>query len=282
MDIFAGLEDLGIENIDIKDIYAEPEKVTHERSKAVQAEKIAVNEADLLFDKGYVCPVCDAQFKSKTVRMGKYRLVGTDKDLKPRYDVIEPLKYEVVLCNKCGFAATARYFGNLASSQKKLVKEKISANYKPQKYEGDTYSYEEALARYKLALFNSVIKISKASEKAYNCLKAGWLLRSYIEELELADKRDDEKIAGLKALQKDFLSKAYDGYITAMEQENFPISGMDKYTLELLLAVLAKEFGHLEVSAKLIADLLISRTCSSRIKDRARDLKEEILSERQK
>lgn len=278
MDIFAGLDELGLGNIEIDDIYSEPEADIHEEKKRNYSKAAAVNEADILFDKSYVCPVCDSKFKSKTVRTGKFRLVGTDEDLKPRYDVIEPLKYEVVLCNECGFAATSRYFVNLAPSQKKLIKEKISSNYKPMQEEGDTYTYEDAIARYKLALLCSVIKISRPSEKAYNCLKAGWLVRSYIEKLENDPEKDEEKIGKMKQLENDFLQKAYDGLIVALEQEQIPICGMDEYTLKYLLAVLAKRFNHFDISAKLIADILVSRTCNSRIKDKARDVKEELLA----
>lgn len=277
MDIFAGLDELGFENIEIEDIYAEPEIIAHEEKKMKKPDKV-VNEADLLFDKGYVCPACDMKFRAKTVRTGKYRLVSIDQDLKPRYDVIEPLKYEVILCNNCGFTATSRYFVSLAPSQRKMIKEKISANYKPRKDVKDTYSYDEAISKYKLALLCAVVKNAHASEKAYNCLKAGWLVRSYIESLEQEDISDEKKINELKALENDFLEKAYNGLITAMEHEVFPICGMDEYTLKILIAVLAKRFNHMDIASKLIADILSSRTCTSRIKDRARDLKDEILN----
>ena len=63
-----------------------------------------------------------------------------------------------------------------------------------------------------------------------------------------------------------------------MEHEVFPICGMDEYTLKILIAVLAKRFNHMDIASKLIADILSSKTCTSRIKDRARDLKDEILN----
>ena len=46
-----------------------------------------------------------------------------------------------------------------------------------------TYTYEDALARYQLALVNAIVKQAKNSEKAYICLKAGWLMRGYAEWL---------------------------------------------------------------------------------------------------
>ena len=39
------------------------------------------------------------------------------------------------------------------------------------------YSYEKAIERYKLALYNTLVKKGKNSEKAYECLKISWLYR---------------------------------------------------------------------------------------------------------
>ena len=74
-------------------------------------------EADKLFDKKYTCPICEHNFTSKTVRSGKARMVRTDMDLRNVYDGIEPLKYDVILCPKCGYAALARFFPNVTSIQ---------------------------------------------------------------------------------------------------------------------------------------------------------------------
>ncbi len=277
MDIFAGLEKLGLGNIDIGDVYAEPEK-KQDIPDLEQAKKQEVREEDILFDKKYTCPVCDKVFISKTVRAGKIRIVSTDEDLKPRYNCMEPAKYEPIVCTHCGYAVTSKYYAMLASSQKAIIKEKISANYKPAEYTGATYSFEESLERYQLALVCSIVKISESSEKAYTCLKAGWLARSYAESLE-ENSEDAQKIQQIRNMEDEFLKKAYEGYITALEQESLPISDMDEYTVKYLIASLAKRFKHYDVSAKMIASLLTSRTCPSRIKDKARDMKDELLKD---
>lgn len=277
MDIFSGLEKLGLGDLGIDDIYSTPEKGAV-KIKEDSTKEEQFSEADVLYEKNYVCPVCDAKFQSKTVRSGKIRVVRTDEDLKPCYATMEPLKYEPVVCVKCGYAVMARDFSMLAPTQKALVKEKITSHYVPTKYSTDMYSYDEALERYKLALLNSVVKMSKASEKAYICLKAGWMCRTYAEVLENNLGKDD-KVVKIKAMEEDFLLKAYDGYLNAMAQEDFPISGMDEFTLEYLVARLAKRFKHYDVGSNLVGKLLVSKVCPSRIKDKARDLKEEILEE---
>lgn len=59
------------------------------------------------------------------VRTGKVRLVGADSDLRPRYMGVDSLKYDAILCPKCGYAALNRYFNFVMSSQAKNIKEKF-------------------------------------------------------------------------------------------------------------------------------------------------------------
>ena len=60
--------------------------------------------------------------------------------------------------------------------------------------------------------------------------------------------------------------------------EEAPMCGMDETTINYLIAVLGQMTGHLDVSQKMIALILQSQTANNRIKDLARDLKDEILN----
>ena len=53
--------------------------------------------------------------------------------------------------------------------------------------------------------------------------------------------------------------------------------GMDEYTVDYILAALAMRFGDENIAKKLVAEILVSKTASAGIKDKARDLKEELL-----
>ena len=145
---------------------------------------MAGTSADKLFDKKYTCPICESKFTAKTVRTGKARMIRTDMDLRNVYEGIEPLKYDIILCQKCGYAALARFFDTVTSVQHKYISEKITPNFKPLQEDGDDYTYDQALARYKIAFANAVVKMAKISEGAYLSLKMGWLCRSYKESLD--------------------------------------------------------------------------------------------------
>ena len=181
MGLLDGLGFSGLKKLEKANIYEEPAK-----EKAQDAVKAApvVKETDFLFDKSYDCPVCGEKIKARTLRAGKARLIRSDMDLRPVYENIEPLKYDPVVCPKCGYSALARYFSTILSNQVKEVKENICQSFQGNIKEQEAYSYEDALYRYKLCLANAIVKKAKASEKAYICLKAGWLLRSYQENLQ--------------------------------------------------------------------------------------------------
>lgn len=274
--LLSGLSEIGLGGLENMEVYEQPEDKEAEKQAE---EKPEVKEETFLFDKSYECPVCYQGFKAKTVRSGKLRSLGTDRDLRPLYDQMEPLKYDVVICPHCGYAALTRFFGGLTAGQIKAIKENISANFHPVKEEQETYTYEEALYRYKLCLANTIVKHGKVSEKAYICLKAGWLLRSMGENLDPAVEDYNKKIQEIKEQEKDFLKNALDGLITARQTESYPICGMDEVTLEYLIAVLAMEFEKYDISSRLIYNILNTPTVNNRIKDKAREVKDELLQQ---
>ena len=279
MNLLAGLSKLGLGNLENSNIYEEPKDDKQNGKQEKEVHK--VEEKDLIFDRTFECPLCDTKVISKVMKSGKAKLLRTDKDLRPVYEGIDAQKYDVVVCPKCGFSAITRYFTPMPAGQAKLIRENISSKVHLTPHTGEIYTYEQALERYQLALANAVVKQGKASEKAYCCLKSAWLLRGWQEELA-ADEKNKEKIAELKEAEKEYLQNAMDGFSTAKASENFPVCGMDENTVDYLLAVLAFWAGKYDVASRLIAALLTSPTANARVKDKARDLKDEIVAELKK
>lgn len=273
--LLSGLSGLGLGNLENMDIYKNEEKEKQKKEAVVQK----VEEKDLIYDKTFECPVCGESFSSKIMKSGKARLLKTDQDLRPQYDGIDAAKYDVELCPHCGYAALSRYFTTVGSAQAKLIREHISQRVQLHPHTGDTYSYEEAVDRYKLALANAVVKRAKASEKAYICLKSAWLLRGYAESLEKEEEADRKKLAELRAQEAEYLENAYNGFTEAMQTEDFPMCGMDEITVEYLIGVLAARFKKYDVASKMVAAILTSPTANNRTKDKARELKEQILAD---
>lgn len=233
------------------------------------------SDQEYVFGKSYSCPVCGTDFKNPTVKSSKARMIGSDQDLRPIYETVNTIKYDVVLCPHCGYTALERYFKTVTQVQKSLIQEKVCSAYKPRE-EKDTFSYEDAFVRYKMALLCSITKQAYDSEKAYVCLKAGWLLRGWRESL--AESGQNAVIEKLAAQEDEFLKNALEGFQQANIKEEYPICGMDENTVDYLIAALSARFEDYEMALKLASNVIASRVASNRVKDRARDLKDDIMA----
>ncbi len=271
--LLSGLAGLGLGNLEDIDVFGHPEK---EEADAKEPVEVKPQEKDFIFDKTMECPVCGKEFPVKIMKTGKAKLMGTDPDLRPKYVGIDAVKYDIMLCTKCGYAALSRFFSNVTMGQAKLIRENISKGVRLHPYDGEIYTYDEAIERYKLALANAVVKRARVSEKAYICLKSAWLMRGYAEHLEEIGEK--EKIAELKEQEEQYIQNAYNGFAEARTAESFPMCGMDEGTIDYLLAVLSMHLKKYDVAAKLITNILAS-TAGARTKDKARELKEQLLLE---
>lgn len=273
--LLSGLAGLGLGNLENMNIFEETSKA----EESAEAKVVTVEEKDFIYDKTMECPVCGQHFSTKIMKTGKNKLIGTDQDLRPRYEGIDAVKYDVMLCTKCGYAALSRFFPSITSGQGKMIRENISKKVHLSAYDGETYSYDEAIERYKLALANAVVKHGKASEKAYICLKSAWLMRGYAEYQTEQGKKD--MLKDLKAAEEEYLLNAFNGFVEARKSESFPMCGMDESTIDYLLAVLALHLKKYDVAGKLITGI-ISSSANSRTKEKARELKEQLIVELKK
>lgn len=285
--ILSGLAKFGLDEDLVKDLFEEEKSSVQrggigEGTKEVEPPK----ETDFLLLKSVRCPICDGTFRTTVIKSGRAKRKEPDLDLRPRFEYIDTNKYDVSSCPKCGFTALHRYFTNMPSVQAKLIKEGVLSKFKtpPAKpiSELEVISYDTALDLYKIALYTSVVKKGKNSEKAYTCLKIAWLLRGKIEELSLDAEKNKEAIAKCKAEYDTFYKQAFDGFVKAMSSENYPMAGMDQSTVDLLIAAMAYNLGQYEYASRFVSGLIVSRTAGSNIKNRAHDLKEKIVEKMKK
>lgn len=278
MGLLSGLENLGIQLKEgIENKMFEKETKKQDLSDESASVSVEIKEKDLLFQKEFTCPVCEQKFKHPSMRGGKVRFLGTDIDLKPNYEYIEPLKYDIIACPCCGYAAVLKYFPTVMSYEKKEIKTKISPSFvAPDFLNKDMYSYEESLLLYKLGLACTLVKKGHDSEKAYTAMKIGWLIRSMEKE-----EPDKEKLAELKSQEIEYLKAAKEGFIFARQKESYPIAGMDESSLDYLICVLSYEVGDYTTSSKIMSILLTSPKTPKKIKDKLYDLKQELKSKMQ-
>ena len=273
MGLFSGLEALGFKN-DNMQVYEQKDEKPVGDDSAKEAVKTTLKEEDYLFLKTHKCPVCDETFKSLAVRAGKLHSTGQDEDLRPLYQGMDPIKYDAILCPHCGYAALSRYFDNMMPHQAKKLRAEVKAKFKGMNISETFYAYDEALLRYKMVLMSDVIGGVKHSRRAYTCLKMAWIIRGKLEQE--GPNLSAEECNKLHQNEMDCIQNAYEGYTTALSNETFPMSGMDEPTVCYLIAELAFKLEKYRESLLMISQLVVRKDISSRMKDKALELKERI------
>lgn len=278
MNLLAGLEKFGLKAEDTTNLFAEEKKANANGDGAKKEE--VVSEDSFLLEKAIRCTVCDKVFKTKMIKNGRIKRLEPDMDLRPRFEGIDTIKYDVASCPYCGYTAMNRYFEHLTGGQIKLIKESICSKFQPATLtEPATFDYDTAIERYKLSLFNTIVKKGKDSEKAYTCLKLAWLLRGKYEELDAKNKELTPEKKACREQEEAFYQQAFEGFMKAVSSEMFPMCGMDQCTMDYLLAAMAFHFKKFDVASKCIARIQGSPSASKKMKDRAYDLKEKIVAQ---
>lgn len=281
MNFLSGLEKFGLDISKGKRLFEDEEDKNDKKaeSQKVEEERIPTEE-DFLLDKKVQCKVCDKTFIMKMVKNGRVRRMEPDMDLRPRFQYIDTLKYDLASCPYCGYTAMNRYFDHISTAQIKLIKDEITAKFKPTATKSeDMYSYDAVIDRYKLSLMNTIVKRGKASERAYTCLKISWLLRGKIEGMPDGTEEEKKAVAACRQEAEEFYQQAYEGFVMACSKEMFPICGMEQSTMDYLLAYMSFHFKKYEVASKYLASVISSHGASRKMKDMALDLKEQILAE---
>ena len=276
-DLFSGLDKVGLGMLSGMELYDKEDDKSKGKSEKKAEEKV-VTESEFIFDKTFRCPVCDSEFKTKAVKTGKAKLLAVDSDLRPKYEGVDSLKYDSIVCTKCGYSALGRYFNYITSPQIRLIREKITPYFKGVDDKCEVYSYEEAITRHQLALANAVIKKGKVSERAYVCLKLAWLHRGKRENYPQNGENRDKVLKELENTEKQYIAKSYEGLSGAMYKEVYPIAGMDEWTCSYLVADLATQCKDYTKAMKLLSDIIVSKAATPKLKDRSRILRKEIQS----
>lgn len=222
-----------------------------------QQERVKT-EGDYLYDKKVVCPLCHNTINVKAVRNSRLRLVKRDTDSMPVYQDINPLFYDVWLCNHCGYARLQNQFASLISpAEATLIRQNVTSKWQPRDYPS-TYGPEIAIERYKLALYNAMVREAKSSEMGMLYLKLAWIYRS------LNDQANE-----ITCMQQacHYLEKAF-------QDEEPPVLGMDSATHMYLIGELHRRLGNFDKALRWFGEVLLSSKASKSVKDKARDQKD--------
>lgn len=126
-----------------------------------------------------------------------------------------------------------------------------------------------------MALLCDVTGNVEESRIAYTCVKLAWIVRARIEDPDgdLYEEEEEE----LAKYEEECVKNAFQHFMNAMSKEDFPMCGMDEYTVSYLIAELGYGCGHYKDAMRMLTNVVSNRDLNNpRLKDKAFDLKQKI------
>ena len=214
---------------------------------------------DKIYKKTIVCPICGQETRINMYKKGTFKIKEQDLDMHVTYEGLNPILYEVYICNHCGYANASKYFDKIKSIDKEIISQFISTKWCPIEIPEDN-NLEFAIYLYKLALANRTFynKPSYGELVVIN-LRLSWLYKDFGDMIQV------EKFRGFAL---DCLLKAY-------INESMPIGGLfNKSVSSYLISVLYYYKNEFEESMQWLNNVILDRMASEKLKDKARYLKE--------
>ncbi|MCS7175324.1 DUF2225 domain-containing protein [Pseudothermotoga sp.] len=127
--------------------------------------------------KTYLCPVCEKQFDAIRLFSEAVKVKDRDHDLKPIYDGVNALMFQLVSCPNCLYTSFEDDFKELSPSHLQVVRnlcEKLRQNLKIELSEHK--NLRDAIVQYNLAavIYTARGRLFRAAE---SFLKLAWLYR---------------------------------------------------------------------------------------------------------
>lgn len=193
-----------------------------------------------LYLKTIKCPVCGRNFEVTKVKSKGCRVTSRDTDFCVYYEDLNPIYYDIWVCEHCGYASQSERFEDINSRDIKLLKEKLAPRWNKRSFSGER-GLEIAIEAFKLALLNLQVRNSKASEIAKICIRLAWLYRI----------KKDQK-------EYEFIKHALKYYTETYEKENFPVDKLDEFTCLYMIGELNRRAGNYEEAVKWLSRLISS------------------------
>ena len=193
------------------------------------------------YDKEIICPVCSRKFITTKVRSKSIKVSHRDTDFCIYYKGINPLLYDIWVCENCGYASFSDKFDEISLAEKSILKEKLYPKWKKRSFTGER-TIDSAIVIFKLALYNFNLRKVKSSQIAKICIRVAWLFRL---------NNDKEK-------ENEFLKFALTNYMETYEKETFPIDKLDESACQYIIAELHRRLGNFDDSVKWFSRLISS------------------------
>lgn len=202
------------------------------------------------YEKQIECIHCKKKFKSTKVRAKFVKVKETESDFHPIYENdINPLFYNVFVCEHCGFSFTEDFSKYFAPGLKEIIDEKISSHWKAHKFSGER-TIDNALQAYQLGLVCGNLKKEKHITLAGLALRTAWLYRSIKNETQ----------------EKRFIGISRDQYIESFSTGDYTGTSMTEIRVIYLIAELSRRIDDRERAIRYFSKVIEMQRNSNEVK----------------
>lgn len=221
------------------------------------------------YQKDIECLHCKQKFKTTKVRSKFIKVESHHTDFQPIYEnkEINPLLYNIFVCEHCGFSFTDDFTKYFAPGVKEIIQKQISSKWAPRTY-GNERSIEEGIMTYKLGILSGTLKKEKFVNMAGLALRTAWLYR-------LQDKQEEEI---------RFLEMARNRYAESYANDDYNGTQMSESRMLYLIAELSRKIGDIEYATRYFSKVIEKQNSSLEptIVEMAKDRWQEIRAQKEK
>lgn len=215
------------------------------------------------------CLYCKKQFKTTKVRSKFVKVESYASDFQPIYKNkdVNPLLYNIFVCEQCGFSFTEEFSRYFAPGVKDEIQVKIANKWIPRSY-GKERTIEEGIIAYKLGIFCGTMKKEKFINIAGLALRTAWLYRLQHKEAE----------------EQRFMQIARDRYENSYINGDFSGTQMSETRVLYLIAELSRRIGDTDYATRYFSKVIEKQSSSfePKVVEMAKERWQEIRDSKQK
>ncbi|MFJ7971595.1 DUF2225 domain-containing protein [Psychrobacillus sp. NPDC096389] len=215
------------------------------------------------------CLHCKKQFKTTKVRSKFVKVESYASDFQPIYQNkdVNPLLYNIFVCEQCGFSFTEEFSRYFAPGTKDEIQVKIANKWISRSY-GKERNIEEGIITYKLGIFCGTMKKEKFINIAGLALRTAWLYRLQHKDAE----------------EQRFMQIARDRYENSYINGDFSGTQMSETRVLYLIAELSRRIGDTDYATRYFSKVIEKQSSSfePKVVEMAKERWQEIRDSKQK
>lgn len=221
------------------------------------------------YQKDIECLHCKQKFKTTKIRSKFIKVVSHNSDFQPIYEnkEVNPLLYNIFVCEHCGFSFTDDFTKYFAPGAKEIIQEQISNKWTIRSL-GNERTIEEGIMAYKLGILSGTLKKEKFVTMAGFAIRIAWLYR-------IQGKQEDEI---------RFMEIARDRYADSYSNDDYNGTQMSETRMLYLIAELSRKIGDIEYATRYFSKVIEKQNASIEpsIIEMAKDRWQEIRAQKEK